>query len=291
MDDAIPARPRRALSCGWPILATRLLAVSLPAGCTPYIGTTAASFLRKVREEPDPNIRYVAYTKLAQPRCYENEQEKAEAVKVLIAKLETGKEPVATRAGIINTLRTLGNPSAREAIVKLVSDPEPVIRVQACRALGKVGKPEDATILTRVMTVDTLEDCRIAAIDSLGELKPTDPRITKMLVLGMRHDDPATRLASLNALRKITGKDLGVDPDPWQKLIAPDGGKAPETLLASPAPASPSYPPRPVPPAISAISDPETLPARYPSTDPAASAPAANYPARNPNLPAPPQAR
>ena len=32
-----------------------------------------------------------------------------------------------------------------------------------------------------------------------------------MLVAGMEHDDPAIRLASLKALRKITGKDLGVD--------------------------------------------------------------------------------
>ena len=52
-----------------------------------------------------------------------------------------------------------------------------LVRAEACRALGKVGRPEDATILARVMTVDTLGDCRVAAIEGLGELKSHDQRI------------------------------------------------------------------------------------------------------------------
>src|SRR4051812_14184219 len=194
MEDAFQIRPRTARRLGWSLLAG---AAVLAAGCSNYVGTTAASFLRRVREEPDPNLRYVAYTKLARPNCYDSPQQKAEAVKILIGKLEQGKEPLATRAVIVNTLGALGDPAARDMIVKLVSDPEAVLRVQACRALGKVGKPEDATVLARVMTVDTLEDCRIAAIDALGDLKSTDPRILQMLVAGMRHEDPATRFASL----------------------------------------------------------------------------------------------
>jgi len=146
-------------------------------------------------------------------------------------------------------------------ILKAVSDPEAIVRIEACRALGKVGKPEDATVLTRVMTIDTLEDCRIAAIDALAELKPNDARITRVLVVALQSDDPATRYASLNALRRITGRDLGVDPGPWQKLlpdeaekamIASKGGTATappqgNVAAAPPATSPPVYPPRPVP--------------------------------------------
>ena len=102
---------------------------------------------------------------------------------LLTAKLDQGKEPVGELGrSILKTLGTLRRPGARDAVLTAVNDSEPVLRVEACRALGKVGKPEDATVLTRIMTVDTLEDCRIAAIEALGELKPDDPRITGMLV-------------------------------------------------------------------------------------------------------------
>lgn len=208
--------------------ATLLVAVGL-AGCSGFTGTTAASFLRRVREDPDPNIRYLAYHKLASPLCYDSEEQKKEAVATLINKLEKGKEPVATRAVICRTLGELRDPGAREALIKAVSDNEGLVRSQACRSLGQVGRSEDATILSRVMTVDTLEDCRIAAIEGLGELKANDPRITEVLVSAMEHADPAIRLASLNALRKITGKDLGVDPGPWRKELLPQQAAAPTT--------------------------------------------------------------
>ena len=140
--------------------------------CTPYIGTTYKSFIRQARENPDPNIRYIAYAKLGSPSLYEDHAQKDEAVKIMIAKLDEGREPVAIRAAIIRSLGNLGDRRAREAILRGIGDTDnAVIRVEACRALGKVGIPEDATTLARIMTIDKLEDCRIAAIESIGSLK------------------------------------------------------------------------------------------------------------------------
>jgi HEAT repeat protein len=212
---------------GWPSMTVLALFLAGPAGCSQFIGTTAQSYLMKIRDSPDPNIRYLAYAKLASPACYDNPGQKTEAVRTLVAKLEGAQEPVATRAVICRTLGELREPSAREPLIKAVNDPEGLVRVQACRALGKVGKPEDATILARVMTVDTLEDCRIAAIEGLGELKAKDARIMQVLVVGMDHDDPAIRLASLEALRNITGLDRGVDPAAWRDAVLPQTASAP----------------------------------------------------------------
>ena len=69
------------------------------------------------------------------------------------------------------------------------------------------------------MTLDNAGECRVAAIESLGELKSKDRRITEYLVTGMEHDDPAIRVAALVALRQITGKDLGVEAGPWKKYV------------------------------------------------------------------------
>ena len=191
------------------------------AGCTAWVGTTAKSFLRHVRNDPDPNVRYIAYTKLADPHAYDSPEEKDEAVRILIEKYEKGHEPIATRAMICRTLGQLGDPRARDLLIKGVSSSEAVIKIESCRALGKVGKPEDATILAQVMTLDNLEDARIAAIEGLASLKTKDPRIYHMLVENMDHDDPAIRLASLNTLRKLTGKDYGTNPADWKRELKP----------------------------------------------------------------------
>jgi HEAT repeat protein len=193
-----------------------------PPGCAPYIGTTYQSFIRQVRENPDPNIRYIAYAKLGSPGIYESKAQKDEAVKILIAKFEAGKEPVAVRAAIVRSLGNLGEKLAREVVLSAVNDKDnPVIRVEACRALGKVGLPEDATTLARIMMIDTLEDCRIAAIEAIGQLKAEDPRIYQILLDGMDNDDPAIRLECVNSLRTLTNKDYGTDPAAWRRELEP----------------------------------------------------------------------
>jgi HEAT repeat protein len=219
-----------------------LAAFAALAGCSTYIGTTSKSFLRHVRTDPDPNIRYIAYAKLGAPDLYDNPAEKSEVVETLIDKLQTGREPLAIRAVIIHSLGDLGDRRARAAVAKAVNDPEGVIRVEACRALGKLGRAEDATVLARIMTVDNLEDCRIAAIEGLGSLKVRDPRIDQILLEGMEHDDPAIRLACYRSLQAITGKDLGSDPAAWRRelkteLEATGRPAAPPAAAAGPPPA------------------------------------------------------
>jgi hypothetical protein len=203
------------------VLLIASLTIAQGAGCTPYIGTTYKSFIRQARENTDPNIRYIAYAKLGAPSIYEDQSQKDEAVKIMIAKLEEGKEPIAIRAAITRSLGNLGDRRARDVILRGISDTDnAVIRVEACRALGKVGIPEDATTLARVMTVDRLEDCRVAAIESIGSLKTREPRILQILIDGMDHDDPAIRYQCLQSLRTIIGKDYGIDPNDWKRELA-----------------------------------------------------------------------
>ena len=163
-----------------------------------YIGTTPSSFFRHVRSNPDPNIRFIAYGKLGSPELYDTAADKTEAVTTLVAKLQEGKEPLAIRAIIVRSLGQLGDPRARDVVARAVNDSEGVVRTEACRALGRVGRPDDATTLVRIMTVDPLEDCRIAAIEGIGALKTQDPRIYHVLIDGMDHEDPAIRLRLLS---------------------------------------------------------------------------------------------
>ncbi len=202
----------KSLWCGLVALASIPLLIA-PVGCSPFIGTTSKSFLREVKDNPDPNIRFLAYAKLGSPAVYESTAERDEAVRLLIIKLQEAKEPVAVRAVIVRSLGGIGDRRARPEIIKAVNDVEnAVIRLEACRALGKVGLPEDATILARVMTVDKLEDCRIAAIEGLGILKANDPRILGVLLDGMENDDPAIRLECVRRSAQSPEKTSGPAP-------------------------------------------------------------------------------
>jgi HEAT repeat protein len=209
--------PRLIGSARLPIALCLVLTV---AGCggVGFVGTTASSFLRHIRESEDPNVRYAAFTKLANPSCYDDESQKAEAVAALVEALESGRESVATRAAICRTLGSLERPEGLTALRKAALDEDPIVRTEACRALGKVGTAEDGTILARVMATDISRDCRVAAIEAMGELEQVDPRIALTLVEGMRNPDPSIRASSYEALKSITGEDLGFEVDQWEQL-------------------------------------------------------------------------
>src|SRR5215472_13437124 len=132
MEGTSPRKCRRAGSPAWLVTA----ACAVLAGCSTYIGTTSKSFLRHVRTNPDPNIRYLAYAKLGAPDLYDDPAEKSEVVETLIAKLQEGREPVAIRAVMIRSLGDLGDRRARAIIARVINDAntEAVIKVEACRA-------------------------------------------------------------------------------------------------------------------------------------------------------------
>jgi HEAT repeat protein len=206
--------------------ATALLAalVSSP-GCANHIGTTAASFLRRAQEDPSPDVRNLAYRKLANPNCFDNDSQRIEAVRVLGKALDERREPVVTRAVICRTLGEIGRPEAREPLLNAVNDNQALVRAAACRALGKVGTGEDAVTLAQVMAADHDPDCRIAAIEGIREIRQPDPRVYVVLVGGLENTDPAVRLSSYEALQTLSGQNLGPDAKAWRTwALAQNGG-------------------------------------------------------------------
>ena len=64
MDDTVSTR---RLFCVTGSGAAGLVASGARRGAAQYIGTTARVFLNTIENDPDPNVRYVAYSKLASP--------------------------------------------------------------------------------------------------------------------------------------------------------------------------------------------------------------------------------
>jgi len=243
------ARHRPVTRANAPVGLILVAATTWAAGCSIIGPTTATSFLNQIEQSPDPNVRYKAYQALASPRAYDDASQKDRAVRVILERLESGREPMATRAVICRTLGQVGDPAAREAMIRLVRDPSAEIRAEALAALGKIGRPEDATVLMQAMKLDADPNCQVAAIESLGLLKSADPRTAGYLVQSMENDDPAIRLAAVRSLRKITGKDLGVKAEAWRGYVS-SRANAPEAPLplvdraTAPASAGPASAPR-----------------------------------------------
>ena len=101
-------------------------------GCASLMKTTATSFLNEIETSDDPNVRFKDYEKLASPRCYDSNEQRARAVKVLLAALNGKREPVATRAVICRTLGSLGDPAAREPMLRLARHSDVLLRSEAC---------------------------------------------------------------------------------------------------------------------------------------------------------------
>jgi hypothetical protein len=232
----------RKTRCLGPVAWLAVAVLAAHAGCSTYLGTTPKSYLRHVKSSPDPNIRFLAYAKLGSPDFYDDPREKSEAVETLVAKLDEGKEPLAIKAVIIHSLGELGDRRARNAIARVANNPntEPMLKVEAYRALGKVGTAEDAMTLVRIMNTDQLEDCRIAAIEGIGALKVQDPRIYHILIEGMEHEDPAIRLQSYRALKQITGKDVGSHPEAWRRELEPQLARSEKPAATAKATAAPA---------------------------------------------------
>ena len=206
-------------------LATGLVLAGV-AGCASVLGpTTATSFMMQIERSPDPNVRYKAYQALGSARAYDDREQKTRAAQLLLKKLDPKLEPSASRAVICRTLGDLGDTSARDAMVRLVRDPDPLIRSEAYRALGKVGRREDATVLMQAMTLDLDDHCKSAAIEALGSLKEPDPRTEGYLARALDNDDPRIRFAALRSIRKISGKDLGAKPEPWRAYVLAKTGE------------------------------------------------------------------
>ena len=107
-------------------------------------GTTAASFLRDTIEESrDPNVRYAAYDSLASPDATTTRSSGPGRRKSSVDQAE-GDRQGADRDPRRDLPDPGGAPPSRRSttfILAATNDDDPLVRAEACRASGRVGRP------------------------------------------------------------------------------------------------------------------------------------------------------
>ena len=162
----------------------------------------------------------------------------------MIDKYDNGREPIASRAIICRTLGELRHPRARPVLIKAVSSPDAVVKIEAGRALGKVGRAEDATVLCTGHDARQPGGCadrrdrRTGRAQDQRSANPVDAR----RIDGKRGSGNPACLARRHATSDA--KDFGTDPADWRRELKPTlvaagqpgaaGGAAPATAAATP---------------------------------------------------------
>lgn len=162
----------------------------------------------------------------------------AEAITALIAQLN---DPIGNKRTAMMGLVKSRSRRAVAPIAALLSDPNPIVRMEAAEALGELGFKEAATNLKPLLTMPgfPVQFAAAAALVKLG-----DPAGRQWLQQLRSNEAPALRLAAAQATRTDPDggwlalvRDLAGDPDPDIRrqaatLLAPhDPEAARQTLL------------------------------------------------------------
>jgi HEAT repeat protein len=130
--------------------------------------------------------------------------------------IRSEEDPI-IRAEIITTLAHYDGSTVDRVLKAALQDPDPDVRVAACRAWGRRGGSVAIELLTTAMTSDVEIDVRLAAAKALGRLK--DPAAVAPLGKLLEDPDPAMQYAAASALREVTGQDFGADLNQWRQYV------------------------------------------------------------------------
>lgn len=110
-----------------------------------------------------------------------------------------------------DALAKIGDPAVK-GLSTATRDPDPQVRILSAEALGKIGGKDATKALVDLLSD---EDASSAAVDALVQVGI--PAI-KPLVKALSSKKAIVREGAVEALRGITGMELGDDPKAWKKL-------------------------------------------------------------------------
>jgi hypothetical protein len=112
----------------------------------------------------------------------------------------------------LESLTQLEDGELRARLLDGLRSPDPAVRGNCAAALGGFPGEETTRVLRDILRGDDSPEVRRAALGSLGSLGGRDAFEAALAVLSAAGSDPETRKAAEQALRAMSGEDLGADP-------------------------------------------------------------------------------
>ena len=140
----------------------------------------------------------------------------------LAQQIRTEPDPL-VRLAIQETVAQFDTALAQMILLAGLNDTDRNVRIVCCRKLGqraaKTGNDADrqkvVAQLQRVLEKDQDTDVRFAAVDALGQIQTIDS--VRALARALHDHDPAMQYAGVEALKRVSGQDLGNDVKAWRQ--------------------------------------------------------------------------
>lgn len=202
-----------------PVLCT--LAISALVGCAsmPWQETERTSIIT-------PRMRISAIQEIGARAGDADAEEQQSMTEQLATQIQTEPDPL-VRQAIQEAISQLNTPLSQDVLVAGLQDDDLDVRLTCCKALGQRSDPHVISALRVALETDESLDVQLAAIDALGQIK--SPQSVAALAKAVNDRDPALQYAGVQALKSVSGQDLGNDVSAWRQYAA---SEQPEISLA-----------------------------------------------------------
>ncbi len=173
-----------------------------------------------------PKMRISAIQEIGARAADADADEQQTLTEQLATQIQTEPDPLVRRA-IQEAIAELPTPLAQDVLIAGLQDDDLDVRVTCCHALGQRSDPSVISALRVALETDEQLDVQLAAIDALGQIK--SPQSVSALATAVNDRDPALQYAGVQALKSVSGKDLGNDVAAWRQYAA---SEQPEISLA-----------------------------------------------------------
>lgn len=173
-----------------------------------------------------PRMRIAAIQEIGARADDADADEQQNLTEQLATQIQTEPDPLVRRA-IQESIGKLSTPLAQDVLIAGLQDEDRDVRLACCQALGRRTDPSVISALRVALETDEELDIQLAAIDALGQIK--SPQSVAALAKAVNDRDPALQYAGVQALRSVSGKDLGNDVAAWRQYAA---SEQPEISLA-----------------------------------------------------------
>jgi HEAT repeat protein len=194
-------------------------------------GCTTGPFAQKERTAIITPAMRIATIREAAARARDSDTtDQAKAVDELVTQIRTEHDPIVRKA-IQEAVAEYQVPMARQVLIAGLKDDDLDVRLTCCYRLGDRGEPEAVPALRELLETDEKLDVKLAAADALGKINT--PESIEALSLAVKDRDPALQYAGVEALKNLSGKDLGNDVKAWQQFTEqPAATTQPEASMA-----------------------------------------------------------
>jgi hypothetical protein len=179
-----------------------------------FQGPTPEEAAKMAIDEYDANARYEG-TRLLSTASFAGEPVYMDLFAQRTRDADAGVRAVACRA-----IGTHGRPEHAPLLVERLKDESVVVRVEAARALQRIHDAQAIPAL--VERLDPMKEdevgVRVEAATALGQYR--QGRVVEALIGALSDDNLAVNARARDALRTLTGQDLGVDRKAWQSWYA-----------------------------------------------------------------------